>query len=496
MLQVAGVVGAVGAALIALGSYGAGAIRYRGGVADAVGLVWLTYGHGANVSNVAFWSGLTLLVAGWVLLGKGAIFDAGGVVVEHVLRTRAVVRCVVLWTVPLVFAAPVLSRDVYSYLMQGAMTRDGFDAYSQGAIADPGVYLYEVSHDWRTTTTPYGPLHLFIGKVVTSIAGDNVSLGVVLFKALAVFGFVLIGWTSARIAVELGGNPALALWLGAANPVVLTHLIGGLHNEALMVGASGVAVLLAVRRRLVLATAVLAVAIAIKATAIIILPFFAWMAVDRLVASRSLGWGFPARVGAAVGAGVALAAELLAVLAVITAVTRTSWGWVGEISGNGKVINPLAAPSFVAGAVIPYVRLFDEDASFNTVLALTRVVSGVLLLVGLAACWFVFHGSARRAVAGMVAAFAVATVFNAVALPWYYISPLALVGAVRPSRRVVGFVVWASIVVGMSFTASGNHKLYDAPWIVPLGLLAWGVTLWLLGARVPLSVRVGSASQR
>ncbi|PRQ11141.1 alpha-(1-_6)-mannopyranosyltransferase A [Corynebacterium sp. 13CS0277] len=496
LADTARLLGTAGTALIAAGSFGAGAVRYSGGMLRHLGLGNLTFGHAAVLLNACFWTGLTALVVAWVCLGRAAVFTASGEQQRPFAPAAAVVRrCLVWWTVPLVFAAPVLSRDVYSYLMQGALTRDGFDAYTQGAIVDPGVYLAEVSHDWRTTTTPYGPLHLWIGQVITSITGDNVTLGVVCYKALSVLGFVLIALTTSRIATRLGGNPALALWLGVANPVTLTHLIGGMHNEALMVGLSGVAVALAVRGRMLSATAVLAAAIAVKATAILILPFVAWMAAGQL-----LGWWgrrrsrtvvgspttppdptFTSRLLAAVLCGAGLGAWLVAVLAVLTAAVGSTWGWVSEISGNGKVINPLAFPSFLAGLIVSVGRQFSEDFSYNDTLAVTRAVATVAMLAGLVASWLWFHRSRRQAIGGMVAAFCVACVFNAVTLPWYYISPLALVGTIRPPRWVTSVVIVGSITVGMSFTASGNHKLYDTIWIWPLLLIAWATARWLVG---------------
>jgi len=131
------VLGAIGSVLILLGSFGGGATRNRGGVLEAVGLDFLAYGHGAGISNTVFWTGVLVLLAGWVSLGYRTVIGEGG----HGgvdTRTAAVRRSLWVWVAPLALAAPVLSRDVYSYLMQGAMLRDGFDPYRQGAAVNPG----------------------------------------------------------------------------------------------------------------------------------------------------------------------------------------------------------------------------------------------------------------------------------------------------------------------------------------------------------------------
>ena len=212
--------GFVGSILLTLASFGGGATRNRGGLLDAFGLSFLSFGHGAGFSNVTFWCSIMMFVAAWVILGRHQ---------EQTLKALA------WWIPPLVFAGPILSRDVYSYLMQGAMMRDGFDPYTQGAAVNPGPYLLEVSHDWRNTTTPYGPLHLWLGEGITRLVGENVTAGVFLYKLVSLAGFAMIVWSVPRIATALGGNPNLALWLGVANPVMTLHLIGGMHNESIIV---------------------------------------------------------------------------------------------------------------------------------------------------------------------------------------------------------------------------------------------------------------------
>ena len=47
--------GVYGGILIALGSYGSGANRYRGGLVHALGLDWITYGHGQIFCEIVIW---------------------------------------------------------------------------------------------------------------------------------------------------------------------------------------------------------------------------------------------------------------------------------------------------------------------------------------------------------------------------------------------------------------------------------------------------------
>ena len=112
---------------------GGGAIRHRGGVLEALELDFLAYGHGAGISNAVFWAGVAALLVAWAVLGRRHVLDNGAEDAEKRVRTA-----LWAWVLPLIPAAPMLSRDVYSYLMQGAMLRDGYDPYTQGAAVNRG----------------------------------------------------------------------------------------------------------------------------------------------------------------------------------------------------------------------------------------------------------------------------------------------------------------------------------------------------------------------
>ncbi|MCK7675208.1 alpha-(1-_6)-mannopyranosyltransferase A [Corynebacterium sp. CCM 9187] len=460
-------IGATAAIVITLASFGGGAIRYRGGVLDALGLSFLSYGHGAAVSNVSMWLGLALMTLAWLVLGRGVLRGRVG--------AREVTRSLVWWVSPLVLAAPILSRDVYSYLMQGAMVRDGFDPYSQGAAVNPGPMLLEVSHDWRNTTTPYGPLHLWLGDAVTGVAGDSVTLGVFLYKLISLVGFWGIVWCVPRIATRINGDGGLALWLGVANPVTVLHLIGGMHNESVMVALVSLGILLALDGRFTAAMALVAVSVAFKATAIIALPFLVWM-MHRHLLRRGLPLG---PVGAFLAAGSWSAATTFIVVTGCTWLSGAGWGWVAQLSGNSKVINPLALPSLVAGIVTPLFGVTGSGVSYNAVLVVTRQMGMIGMLIGLIVAWWVFRHDDRRNIMGIAAAYTVVVTLNAVTLPWYYVSLIVLVGTFSPSRRIVGFTVWCSVVVAMSFTGSGNHQMYNLVWMGVLAVVAWYLTGWL-----------------
>ena len=53
---------------------------------------------------------------------------------------------------------------------------------------------------WRDTPAPYGPLFLILGRGITAISGNDVVLGVLEHRALALLGVAMIVWALPRLA--------------------------------------------------------------------------------------------------------------------------------------------------------------------------------------------------------------------------------------------------------------------------------------------------------
>ncbi|WP_342743299.1 alpha-(1-_6)-mannopyranosyltransferase A [Corynebacterium phocae] len=463
-----------GTVVLALASFGGGATRHRGGVLEALGLSFFSFGHGRNLSILGFWTGVFLLVAAWVGVGKYLVAPvlAKRNIPDAFSRLRTTVW---VWVAPLLLAGPIASRDVYSYLMQGAMVRDGFDPYTQGAAVNPGPFLLEVSQDWRNTTTPYGPLHLLTGNMVTSVVGDNVTAGIVVYKLLSVAGFLAISWAVPRIATALGGNPVVALWLGVANPVMIIHLVGGMHNESIMVALVSLGLLAALRGgrgSMAGGVGLIALAVSLKATAFLAMPFVLWLFINRATQ--------PAKKFAAfLAGGVVIVAETALVLAAVTALSGVSWGWLTEISGNSKVINPLAGPTLLTDFLTPLLQLFDPEVTYNGVLSAARTAGMICMLVGLVVVWWLARGGRRQAIFGTVAAYQVAFAFNSVTLPWYFASSISLVGTPTPPRWLLKLATGGSVVVALAFAGDGNHQLYNWWWMLATAAGAWWAAGWI-----------------
>ncbi|WP_433598629.1 alpha-(1-_6)-mannopyranosyltransferase A [Nocardia sp. CA-135953] len=468
--------GFFGALMITFGGFGAGSVRKRDPLLEAMHLSWLRFGHGYVLSTMVIWVGVLLMITAWVRLGRTTIGfgdrpDAGVTLNE----LRAIVG---IWIFPLLFAVPMFSRDAYSYLAQGALLRDGFDPYVSPPVANPGVLLDNVSPVWTTTTAPYGPIFLLLGNAITAITGDNVVAGTIALRLVMLPGLALMMWAVPYLTKHLGGKPTVALWLAVLNPLVLIHLIGGVHNEMLMVGLMCAGIALVLERHHVAGIVVVAIGVAIKATAGVALPFLVWIwmlhererrALQRAAQSPGAtqqveSEAEPARPSAEVPHPALMFAKIaglgLSVFAVVfvaaSAVAGVGIGWLTALSGSKKIINWLSLPTIMAH-MVRWVTPFPMDP----VLTVTRALCALALIAVLAWTWWRFRHSEREAVFGILIAFVAIVILSPAALPWYYSWPLALAAGFALSTTtlmvLVGLCTWLMLV----FQPDGSIGLYS-----------------------------------
>ncbi len=460
-------VGLAGSALITFGGFGSGAVRRRDPLLEAMHLSWLRFGHGLVLSTVMVWIGVLLMIAAWVRLGRATL--------GHRATVRQLRWVVPLWIAPLLLAVPMFSRDAYSYLAQGALLRDGFDPYAVGPVANPGVLLDNVSNVWTTTTAPYGPLFLLLGEGITSLTGDNVIAGTMLLRLTMLPGLALTMWAVPRIARHFGADPAVALWLAVLNPLVLIHLIGGVHNEMLMVGLMTAGIAAVLDRHHVAGMGLVAVAVAIKATAGIALPFLVWIWMlherDRLRTENEARAerGDPPRrqhvlLVFAKTAGIGFAV-FVAVFVVASLVAGVGIGWLTALSGSAKIINWLSLPTILAHLVTVFTGWFT-GARLGPVLEVTRMLCAVALAAILATAWWRSRHSERGALLGILVSLVAIVILSPAALPWYYSWPLAVAAGLTMSATTLTVLVGLSAWLMLVFQPDGSIGLYTFPHVV------------------------------
>ncbi|MGI9124452.1 MAG: alpha-(1-_6)-mannopyranosyltransferase A [Mycobacterium sp.] len=463
--------GFLGATLITLGGLGAGSTRQHDPLLESLQLSWLRFGHGVVVSTPVLWTGVVLMLAAWLWVGRSLV--DGRPATEFTMIATAG-----FWLAPLLLSVPLFSRDTYSYLAQGALLRDGFDPYVVGPIDNPNSLLDNVSSVWMTTPAPYGPAFILIAKFVTVIVGDHIVAGTMLLRLCMLPGLALLIWAAPRVARHIGANGAVALWICALNPLVIIHLMGGVHNEMLMVGLMMAGIALTFARHHLAGAALIAVAVAVKATAILALPFMVW------VWMRHLGGN---KIRAFATATASSVAVFIAVFAVLSGLAGVGLGWLTALAGSVRIINWLTVPTAVANLASTIGGTF-MTVDFYSVLEVTRLIGIGIILVSLPLLWWRFRHDDREALQGIAWAMVVVVLFVPAALPWYYTWPLAVASALLQSKAqiaaIAGFSTWIMVI----FKPDGSHGMYSWPHV----LLASGcaVAAWY-SLRRPQSWRAG-----
>ncbi|QLY33607.1 alpha-(1-_6)-mannopyranosyltransferase A [Nocardia huaxiensis] len=477
----AAILGFFGAIMITFGGFGAGATRRNDPLLEIAHLSWLRFGHGYALSTVFVWIGVLAMITAWVRLGRATIGTVAGAKVT-LNELRAIVG---IWIFPLLFAVPMFSRDAYSYLAQGALLRDGFNPYAVGPVVNPGVLLDNVSPVWTSTTAPYGPIFLLIARGITTITGDNVVAGTIALRLVMLPGLALMMWAVPHLTKHLGGKPTTALWLAVLNPLVLIHLIGGVHNEMLMVGLMAAGIALVLEHHHVYGIVVVAIAVAVKATAGVALPFLVWiwMIHEReRRAARGEGEDLPhpvAMFAKIAGLGMAVFA---AVFVAASALAGVGLGWLTALSGSKKIINWLSLPTVLAH-MVTWVTPWRLDS----ILSVTRAICAFALVAVLVWAWWRFRHSEKEAVFGILVAFVAIVILSPAALPWYYSWPLALAAGFALSTTTLQWLVGVCTWLMLVFQPDGSIGLYNW-WHVALATFASVVAALALRTVDPLKL--------
>lgn len=471
--------GLLGAILIAFGGLGAGSARVHDPLLEWAHLSWLRFGHGLVLSSLLLWSGVAMMVVAWLWLGRSliAVQRAGAQRPEELVQREnslfRVITTIGLWLIPFLVSVPLFSRDAYSYLAQGALLRDGLDPYIAAPVDNPNSLLDNVSSVWTVTTAPYGPAFILVAKFVTMLVGNHVVAGTVVLRLCMLPGLVLLIWGVNRVARHFGANSAVALWICVLNPLVIIHVMGGVHNEMLMVGLMMAGIALIMEHYHIVGLVFIAVAVAVKATAIVVLPFMVWVWMRNLRDRRN----YSAIKAFAVASG-AVFAILMGVFVLLSWLAGVGWGWLTALSGSAKIINWLTVPTALSN-VMNAVGGIVFDINFYALLAVVRMVGLGIILFVLPFLWWRFRHDDREALTGIVWAMVVVVLFVPAALPWYYAWPLAAGAALVNSQRVISFIAGFSTWVMVIFRPDGAHGMYSWIHVMLATACALGAWYWL-----------------
>jgi len=165
---------------------------------------------------------------------------------------------------------PLLLTDIFNYLGYARLgVVHHLNPYTHviGAISHDPVYRLST---WRNLHSPYGELFT---AFTYSFAWLPLPVAFWILKVLTVLAALGFLWVVSLCARRLGRDPRFAVALIAFNPLFVIYAISGFHNDFFVLLASTGAIALLLDRRDRAAGATLMLAVGIKYTAILLLPF-------------------------------------------------------------------------------------------------------------------------------------------------------------------------------------------------------------------------------
>ncbi len=391
-------------------------------------------GASQNPSLVAFYSGVVLLVWAWLAVVR-ATRSADGPAIGPVVLVMAI------WALPLLVGPPLFSGDVFVYAADGQLVSHGLNPYAMTAYAlGPSPFRAAAHGVWLHTVSPYGPLFLRMAGAASTIGGHTVVGTVIALRLFACAGLGLAGVSLTAIARRHGQRPPHVLALALLSPLTLLHLISAGHNDAIMVGLLAAGIALADSGRPWSGIVLCTLAAAVKLPAAVAIVFIVWGMVRDLPSFR-------ARTAAVAKGGVAA----LGTIAVTTATSGLSWGWLGALGVPGTAAPRLAVVNDLAFGFDHYLGL-----SFLTALHIWRDI-GMVLAVALVA-YLLLRSPRARWIPALGAALIVVAVLGPTFYPWYLTWGLMLVAATAADRWERA-IIWASVVPTFAVAPGGEGWL-------------------------------------
>lgn len=485
--------GATGTILMGVAALGAGALPVLQNPVQGLRVLGLP-ARMPTVSLTVAITGTALLVIAWLMLGRFTVGTEADGRPRHRLTVRQFHHTFILWVTPLIFVPPMFSKDVYSYLAQSEIAVRGLDPYAvgpAGALGVDNVLTRTVPTIWRETPAPYGPLFVWLGEGIGRIVGDNIIAGVLLHRLLALCGVALAVWALPRLARRCGVSAVSALWLGAANPLVILHLVAGIHNEALMLGLALTGMELCLRALDRVGPAgsgpggragpwtpgtialLVAGAVVISLSAAIKIPSLLTLGFVGVALARKLGGSLRDLVLSAV----ALATIAGTVMLGVSLASGLGIGWTGTLGTANAVRSWMSLPTLLGLAAGQGGVLLGLGDHTTAVLSLTRPIAAAIAgFIVIRMLMAVLVGRLDPVGALGVSLGFVVLLFPVVQ-PWYLlwaVMPLAA-WATRPMFRIPTIAV--SAIVGMILMPNGGEY---PPFVIVQAALACIATIAII----------------
>ena len=420
-------------------------------------------------STLLFLVGLVLLALGWL----GLILRAGRTG-DRRRTVRVVALVIALWAVPVSLGPPLLSNDVYSYVAQGEMASRGLDPSSVGPVAlGRGDFTSGADPVWRPSASPYGPVAVAVSEAVVVIADHDPARSIWVYRVVTLLAIAAAGVGVALIAAHHRISTAMAVALGIGNPIVILHLIGGVHNDAILFALVALGLAAVQRDRRVLGIVLIAAATAVKLPAAVALVYVGWCW-PGAVASF---WARVRTTAAVVGASVAG-------IAVASVVVGLGPGWITALRSTGKVNDTYSPTTKLGFSIAEIINGIGFSVDGSTLAATVRAMG--LLATAVIAVVLMLRSPRLGYVRATAVMLVVYVVLGPVIWPWYLPAGVALLaacgfGRYRPAAIVsciaVSWFVWPTSVVSLEGRGGGFQHLRGLGVVILVVGLAWGAQI-------------------
>ena len=418
----------------------------------------------ANASNqtllmlglLLVYGGLVLLLRVWIQLSKALKARPGA-------PTKWLMWIFVLWVIPMLVIAPLFSRDVFSYAAQGEMVSHHISPYIYGPFTlGSGPYVNPVDSLWGNTPAPYGPLFLIIDGFLATISLHNAMATVIALRLLEFAAIALLAYCIPKLARSFGRDAGEAFSLSVLNPIVILTLIGGAHNDALMVALLVAGLTAARLKHPVWGIVLCALAAAVKAPAALGILYIGW---------EWLGTGIPFRQRLR---PVAIAGVISAsVLGALTLISGLGLGWINNLLTPGTVKSWDAPATSLGMALTGLAHVVGFNVAQGGVLSVTRLI-GLVIAVGLG-IWLLKESDRIGELNAIGLTLMFFVILGPVVQPWYLTWGLVLLAPVAEGK--IRTTLIALSVISPFVGLPGAHTLvvelvHADPIVIAITLLA------------------------
>jgi alpha-1,6-mannosyltransferase len=415
---------------------------------------------------VAVYGGMVLFIRVWFGLYQTLRTRPG-------VPIRSLAYMLALWAVPLLFVAPLFSRDVFSYAAQGEMMSHHISPYTYGpGTLGSGPYFNGVDPLWANTAAPYGPLFLMLAGWSASLTLHHALFTIELLRLQSIIGVALIAYCIPKLARSFGREPGPAFVLAVLNPLTLLALVGGAHNDAIMVGLLLAGLTAARSRHPVWGIVLCALAASIKVPAAIGIVYIAW---DW--AGSDVGWR--QRVVPLVRA----AFISIMVMGSLSLVSGLGWGWLANLGTPGTVRSWMAPATAVGLAISGSAHVVGLGVSLGGVLTVTRALG--LLGAAVIAIYCLRHRQRLGLLSAVGITMMMFVLLGPVVQPWYLTWGIILLAPVVTGRLLYLLLALSTVTPFIGLTGGGSlltQLLHTDPASMVLAVMVlWAVAIVPLG---------------